>query len=216
VGISDALVDPVLELNGPSVAVTNDNWRDTQEAEIIATGIPPGNNAESAIVMTLQPGNYTAILRERNGVPGVGLVEVYDLAPSAGSQLANISTRGFVDTGDNVMIGGFIVGPNDVGPQRLIIRAIGPSLGTSGIADALQDPTLTLHDGNGTVLATNDNWRTGGQEAEIIATTIPPSNDSESAIVMTLVPGAYTGIVRGANGSTGVGLVEVYSLNPAP
>ena len=146
-GISDPLVDPVLELHQPGVAtVTNDNWRDTQEEEIEDTGIPPGHDVESAILITLQPGVYTAQLREKNGEPGVGLVEVFDLSPLGGSILANISTRGFVDTGDNVMIGGFIVGPAQIRPTRVLIRAIGPSLSEEGVQDALQDPTLELFD----------------------------------------------------------------------
>jgi hypothetical protein len=143
----------------------------------------------------------------------VGLVEVYDLdAPTTTTtQLANISTRGFVDTGDNVMIGGFIVGGGGGGSVSVIVRAIGPSLGAAGVAGALADPMLELHDSNGATVATNDNWR-DTQEAEIIATTIPPSNDAESAIVATLAPGVYTAIVSGVNNTTGVGLVEAYNL----
>jgi hypothetical protein len=147
----------------------------------------------------------------------VGLVEVYDLAQAANSKLANISTRGFVDTGDNVMIGGLIVGGGNVGGSaRVIVRAIGPSLSSSGIQGALQDPTLELHDGNGTTIASNDNWKTrldgSSQQAEIEATTIPPTNDLESALVQTLAPGNYTAIVRGTGNTTGVGTVEVYNL----
>jgi len=140
------------------------------------------------------------------------LVEVYDLDQSAGSKLANISTRGFVDTGDNVMIGGFIAGPADTGATNVLIRAIGPSLINAGIQDALQDPVLELHDGSGTTIATNNNWK-DTQQAEIEATTIPPTDDRESAMVQTLAPGNYTAIVRGMNDTTGVGLVEVYNLN---
>ncbi len=210
--VTDPLVDPVLELHQAGVnPVINDNWRDTQEADIQATGIPPGSNAESAIIATLQPGAYTAILREKNGVPGVGLVEVYDLNQQAGAKLANISTRGFVETGDNVMIGGFIAGPGGTGPIKVLIRAIGPSLSSSGIQDSLQDPTLQLFDGNGVQFAFNDDWKQT-QQAEIAATGIPPTDDRESAMVATLAAGNYTAIVRGKDNATGVGLVEVYNI----
>jgi hypothetical protein len=209
--LAGALADPILELHGPAsfATITNDNWRSTQEAEIIATTIPPSNDLESAIVATLPANNsaYTAIVRGVNGGTGVGLVEAYDLDRTVDSKLANISTRGLVQTGDNVLIGGLIVlGQN---PLRVIVRAIGPSLPLPG---ALADPTLELRDGNGALIAANDNWRSD-QEAEIIATTIPPTNDLESAIVRNLVPGNYTATVRGVNNTTGVALVEVYALN---
>ena len=193
---SGALADPFLELRDSSgvLILSNDNWRSDQEAEIMATMIPPTDDLESAIVATLPANNsaYTAIVRGVNGGTGIGVVEVYDLNQAADSKLANISTRGLVQTGDDVLIGGLIVlGPN---PLRVIVRAIGPSLSVLG---ALADPTLELHDGNGAV----------------IATTIPPSNDQESAIVRSLAPGNYTAIVRGVNNSTGVALVEAYGLN---
>jgi hypothetical protein len=209
--VAGALADPVLELRDSSGGLIrlNDNWRSDQEAEIIATGIPPTNNLESAIVATL-PANtsaYTAIVRGANTGTGVGLVEAYDLDRTVDSKMANISTRGFVQTGDNVLIGGLIVlGQN---PLRVIVRGIGPSLPVAG---ALANPTLELHDGSGALIASNDNWRSD-QEAEIIATGIPPSNDLESAIVQNLTPGNYTAIVRGANGGTGVAVVEAYGLN---
>ena len=190
--------------------MSNDDWRSFQEAEIIATTIPPSNDLESAIVATL-PANssaYTAIVRGVDNGTGIALVEAYDLDQTVDSKLANISTRGLVQTGDNVMIGGFIlVGTT---PRKVIVRAIGPSL---PLAEKLADPTLDLHDSNGLLLASNENWR-DTQEAEIIATTIPPTNDLESAIVQTLAPAAYTAIVRGKNGTAGVGLVEVYALEP--
>ena len=207
-----ALADPVLELRNSSggLIASNDNWRSNQEAEIIATTIPPSNDLESAIVANLPANNsaYTAIVRGANNGTGIGVVEAYDLDRTVDSKLANISTRGFVQTGDDVLIGGLIVLGQE--PLRVIVRAIGPSLPVSG---ALGDPTLELHDGNGALLQSNDNWRTGGQEAEIIATTIPPSDDLESAIVRILDPGNYTAIVRGVNNTTGVALVEVYALN---
>ena len=205
------LADPMLELHGtsPFTTITNDNWRSTQEAEIIATTIPPSSDFESAIVADLaaNASAYTAIVRGINNTTGIGLVEAYDLDRAVDSKLANISTRGLVQTGDNVLIGGFII----VGqlPLTVIVRAIGPSLSVSG---PLGDPALELRDGNGALLAFNDNWRSD-QEAEIIATTIPPSNNSESAIVRNLGPGNYTAIVRGVNNGTGVGLIEAYALN---
>lgn len=212
-GIPGALANPVLELNGPAgfATLTNDNWRDTQQTEIAATGIPPGHNLESAIVATLPPGGYTAIIRGQNNGTGVGLVEAYDLLSAADAKLANISTRGFVETGESVMIGGLIAGPtNSVGGQMLV-RAIGPSLADFGVPNTLPDPTLELRDGNGGLVASNNDWR-DTQEAAIAATGIPPSNNQESAILATIPPGAYTAIVRGAGSTTGVGLVEVYNL----
>jgi hypothetical protein len=139
----------------------------------------------------------------------VGLVEVYDFETSSAAKLANIATRGFVSTGDNVMIGGFIIGGTQ--PAKILVRAIGPSLTPFGVQGALQDPSLELHDQNGTGVTSNDDWR-GSQEMQIIATTIPPSHDRESAILATLVPGNYTAVVRGANGATGIAVVEAYNL----
>ena len=220
-GVSGALADPTLELHDSTGAVVgqNDNWRTTQTGglitedqflEIHATGIPPTNDAESAIIATLDPGAYTAIIAGANSSTGIGLAEVYDLGPApAPAKLANISTRGFVQTGDNVMIGGFIVGNQT---SEVLVRGIGPSLTALGVNGALADPMLDLHDVNGALLASNDNWRSD-QEAEIEATTIPPNDDLESAILRTLAPGAYTAILRGVSDATGVGLVEAYNLD---
>lgn len=208
--VSGALPDPILELHDSSGAIIagNDDWQNSVDKQaIIDTGIPPTNDNESAVLATLNPGPYTAIVRGSNGGTGVALVEVYDLDQTVVSKLANISTRGFVQTGDNVMIGGLIVLGRE--SARTIVRAIGPSLPVPG---ALADPTLELHDGNGDMIAGNDNWRSD-QEAEIIATTVPPTNDAESAIVATLVPGNYTAIVRGNKNTTGVALVEAYQLD---
>ena len=207
--LTGVLLNPFLELHDSSGAliVSNDNWRTDQEQEIIATGLAPSNDNESAIVMTLDPGSYTAIVRGANGGTGIALVEVYDLDQLVDSKLANISTRGLVETGDNVLIGGFIVlGDN---AANALLRAIGPSLPVAG---SLADPTLELHDSNGTTLTSNDNWRSD-QESEILATGLPPANDAESAILTTLSPGSYTAIVRGANNTTGIALVEVYQLD---
>ncbi len=214
------LPDPTLELHqGGMTIATNDDWKrrpdgNSQQAEIEATGIAPINDLESAILVTLSPGAYTAILAGKNQGMGVGLVEIYDLGQGANSKLANISTRGFVDTGDNVMIGGVIVGGGSGGGSaRVLVRGLGPSLPVAG---ALGDPTLELHDGSGNLVALNDNWKRRpdgtSQQAEIEATGIAPTNDLESALVQTLTPGNYTAIVRGANNTTGVGLAEVYNL----
>jgi hypothetical protein len=211
--LAGALADPILELRDStgSLIRANDNWRTDQQAEIIATGVPPSNDLESAIVAAL-PANsaaYTAIVRGVNNTTGIGLVEAYDLDRTVDSKLANISTRGLVQTGDNVLIAGTLI--LGQGSQRVIVRAIGPSLSVTG---KLADPTLELRDGNGGLVRSNDNWRSD-QEAEIIATGIPPTNNLESAIVATLPANgaAYTAIVRGANGTTGVAVVEVYALN---
>jgi hypothetical protein len=168
-------------------------------------------------VATLTPGAYTAILKGKNNGTGIGVVEVYDLDQAANSELANISTRGFVNTSDNVMIGGLIVsGGTDGGSARVLVRAIGPSLSTSGVQGVLQDPNLEVHDANGTTIASNDNWKTrpdgSSQQGEIEATAIPPTNDLESALVQTLAPGSYTMIVRGASNTTGIAVVEAYTL----
>ena len=209
------LANPTLELRDGSGALirSNDDWRiGGQETEIIATGIPPTSDLEAAIVETL-PANsasYTAIVRGLDNGTGIGLVEIYDLDAAANSKLANISTRGLVQTGDDVLIAGTIVlGQTS---QRVIVRAIGPSLSLAG---KLANPVLELRDGNGTLIRSNDDWRIGGQETEIIATGIPPTDDLESAVVEILPASgaAYTAIVRGVNGTTGIAVVEIYALN---
>ena len=212
--VDGALQDPVLELfDGAGEPVTsNDNWRDTDEFEINASTIPPSHEAESAIVSILAPGNYTAVVSGKDGATGIGLVEVYDLAGSATSQLANISSRGFVETGDNALIGGFIAGGLDGGrPAKVVIRALGPSLTDQGVSGALADPTLELIDANGSTVRANDDWQTG-QQSELEAIGIQPAHDAESALIATLPPGNYTAVVRGKNDTTGVGLVEVYNV----
>ncbi len=211
-GLSPLLADPMLELHGPGGAVmtTNDNWKDSQQTEIENSTLAPTNDAESAIVATLQPGYYTAILSGRNGTSGIGLVEMYDLEPASDSKLANISTRGFVQTGNNVVIAGFILG-NGTRAEKVVVRGIGPSL--TGIANVLADPTLELHDGNGSPLISNDDWKDDpNQAAEIMAAGMAPQNDLESALMTTLPPGQYTAIIAGNNGGTGVGVAEVYHL----
>lgn len=209
-GVPGALTNPQMVLNNSAGEVVreNDNWRDAPNRdEIIASTVAPNNDNESAILMTLEPGAYTAVVSGVNGEEGVGVVEAYDLDGTVSSKFGNIATRGVVQTGNNVMIGGLIVLGS--GSQRVIVRAIGPSLPLEG---KLTDPTLELVDGNGTTLRTNNNWR-DNQEAEIQATTIPPQNNAESAIVETLQPGAYTAIVRGSGDTSGIAVVEVYALN---
>ena len=213
-GITNFLPDPILDLHDSTGALvaTNDNWVDNyNQQEIIDTSAAPASPNESVILARLPSDNngvaYTAVLRDADNLTGVGLIEVYDLDPELDSRVLNISTRGRVDLGDNAVIGGLIVTGQSF--QRVIVRAIGPSLPVAG---KLDDPTLELHDNNGGLLASNDNWRSD-QEAAIIATGIPPSNDLESAIVALLPPANYTAIVRGVNNTTGVALVEVYALN---
>ncbi|HSH40232.1 MAG TPA: hypothetical protein VK993_15770 [Chthoniobacterales bacterium] len=210
-GIVGALADPTLELIGDGrVIASNDNWKESQEAEIASSGVAPRSDFESAIVRTFSPGAYTAVVRGRNNGTGVALVELYDLDQAADAKLANISTRGLVQTGENVMIGGFILGGSGL-ETNVLVRALGPSLGDDGVAGALQDPTLELYDKDGSLVAENDNWKST-QEAAIKATTIPPKRNEEAAILAPLRPGAYTAIVRGKNNTTGVGLVEVYNV----
>jgi hypothetical protein len=204
------LPDPVLELfEGSTSLAWNDNWQDNQQSEIEATTIPPTNRYEAAIVRTLEPGSYTVIL-SGNGSAGIGVVEVYDLSRGSKSTLANLSSRGLVGTNDNVMIGGFIIGGSAGASAKVLVRAIGPSLGFVGVKGALPNPFLELRDGNGNLIDENDNWRE--RQAEIEATTIPPGDPLESAIVQTLFPGNYTAIVRGVEKTTGIALVEVYNV----
>ena len=215
-GVSNALPDPVLELHGPGAffTITNDDWRDdpVQAALIMADGLAPTNDLESAIDATLAPGAYTAIVRGFNNTTGVGVIEVYDLSPSAASKLGDISTRAFVNTGDNIVIAGFILG-NNSGMDRIVARGIGPSLTNFGVSDALADPTLELRDSNGALLIANNNWRDDpAQAAELMADGLAPGDNLESGIAATLPPGLYTALLAGLNNGTGVGLVEVYDL----
>jgi hypothetical protein len=211
-GVSGALQDPIIELHLPNGSIrVNDNWKDGASPDAIQqSGLAPGDDRESALLEGLGPGNYSVVVKGKNNTIGVGLVELYDVTTNSATtlKLANISTRGFVGTGDNVMIGGFILGGNG---GKVIVRAIGPSLSSAGIASALPDTFLSLRDGNGTELASNDDWK-NTQLAEIQATGIPPSSDRESAILMTLPNGNYTAIVSGYQGATGVALVEAYNL----
>ncbi len=213
-GVSGALADPVLELHGPDgLVLSNDNWRDSQASEITAAGLAPTDDAEAALITDVGPGAYTAILTGKDGGTGIGLVEVYDLNAGTVAELANVSTRGFDGTLGNVMIGGIIVGPTDAFPAFLIVRAIGPSLEASGVAGSLADPTLELHDQDGTLIAENDDWQDDPLQAESIAAAgLAPEDPRESAIQATVPAGAYTAIVQGIDGTTGIALVEVYNL----
>ena len=220
------MANPQLELHDSKSTIgMNNDWQTTQiggvitsdqAAEIQSSGLAPSDPLECAIIATLQPGTYTAVVQGVSAGTGVGVVEAYDLDASSGSLLGNISTRGFVQAGDDAMIGGFIVVTQ---PTRVMIRAIGPSLGNFGVPDALANPQLELHDATSTI-AQNDDWQTtqlGGvitsdQVAEIQASQLAPTDSAESAIIATLQPGSYTAIVRGANNTVGNALVEVYAL----
>jgi hypothetical protein len=229
-GIPNAMGNPTLELhnaNGALIA-SNDDWQTTiiggiiindQVSDIESSGKAPKDDLESAIMANLPPGRYTAILRGVNNTMGVALVEAYDLSPSLHSRLGNISTRSFVETGDDVMIGGFIV--QGTRPKNVIIRAIGPELSQHGVPNPLADPTLELHNGSGDLIASNNNWQhtiiggiiTQGQVQDIQNSGHAPADARESAIIANLRPGNYTAIVRGVNNTIGVGLVEVYDLD---
>jgi hypothetical protein len=210
---SGVLANPTLELfQGNTLVTSNNDWKENGNQSVVeATGIPPSNDLESAIVQTLAPGAYTAIMRGVGGGTGIGLVEVYDLDQSANSRLGNIATRGFVDTDNNVMIGGFIIGGNGQANTRVVVRAIGPSLSAFGINGVLEDPVLELKDANGATLVSNDDWMQG-QAAEIQQLGLAPGDSRESALLASLPQGNYTAIVRGKSNSTGVGLVEVYNV----
>jgi hypothetical protein len=209
------LPDPTLELHDSSGATLtfNNNWKDSQQTELQNSGISPTNDLESAIIATL-PANssaYTAILRGNNNATGIGVVEVYDLDQAANSRLANISSRGLVDLGDNVMIAGVIVGSNSSNAGTVAVRALGPSLLNLGMPDALADPILELRDRNGNLTASNDNWR-DTQPQQLAAANLAPTDDRESALIVTVATGNYTAVVHGANNTTGIALVEVYNL----
>jgi hypothetical protein len=211
-GIVDVLADPVLELHGPGAfaTITNNNWRDTQQAAIQATGIPPTNDLESAIVATLNPGAYTAIVRGNGNTAGVALVEVYDLNLAANSKLANLSTRAFCGTGSTIIIAGFMLG-NHASNDSVIVRGLGPSLSAFGVTSVLANPTLELRNGDGTLQISNNDWQDNpAQVAQITAAGLAPSNALEAAIAASLPPDLYTVLLAGLNNTTGNALVEVY------
>jgi len=214
-GIPAALVlnDPVLELHGPNGALitSNDNWKDSpQRSQIEGTIFQPTDDRESVILATLPPAAYTVILKGVGQTTGVGLIEVYDNNQALDSDLANISTRGLVESGDNVLIGGII---SSKGLTKVVVRAIGPTLASFGITNPLLDPTLELYDDSGTQVAMNDDWQTS-QKDDIEEATLAPNDSRESAIFAALPAGNYTAVVRGKNGATGVAVVEAYNLAP--
>ena len=211
-GIANALANPVLQLNNGTgtIITSNNDWGTAPNAQSIAANLRPPNSLESAILTSLGPGKYTAVISGENSTTGVALAEVYDLDTTPGAILSNISTRGFVETGNQVLIGGFIVQGSTM--QKVLVRALGPTLTGFGVPGALADPTLELRDVNGNLIDSNDNWKSTNQTA-ITATGLQPPNDAESTILRTLNAGSYTAIVQGANSTTGVALVEVYALH---
>jgi hypothetical protein len=216
-GVSDALADPTLELREPNGALLfqNDDWQDdpAQATQLTALGLAPQDPKESGIVATLQPGaSYTAILAGKNNGAGIGVVEVYDIQAAADSRLANLSTRGLVQTRDNVMIGGFILGGGSANAS-VAVRGIGPSLGQFGLNNALADPTLELRNSNGMLLIANDNWQDDPvSAAQLSAHSLAPRDSLESGIFTPLPSGAFTAILAGKNGGVGIGLVEIYNV----
>ncbi len=220
--VANPLADPILELHDSTGAIvaTNDNWKENSTADqmvLVANKLAPKDDAESALVQTLAPGGYTAIVRGVGGDMGVALVEVYDIDNGAtNSKLGNISTRGNVGTGEDVMIGGFIVGGGGGGFTTTIVRGLGPSLAGSGITDPLADPTLVLNDVNGNMIDSNDNWMDNPNAQTITSDHLAPKDAAESALYEILPPGSYTAILSGANATSGVGLVEVYDVEPSP
>jgi hypothetical protein len=211
--LNGRLNDPVIELfSGSGVLITsNDNWKDSQEGAINDSGFAPDNERESVILRTLTPGNYTVVLSGKDGSSGIGLVEAYDRDETGDERFANISTRGRVETGDNVMIGGFIAGRQD-GPTNVVVRALGPSLAAQGVPQTLQDPTVQLVNSNGDVINENDDFATSPQRTEIESRGLTPADQRESALLQSVTPGNYTAVVRGKADTTGNGLVEVYNV----
>ncbi len=215
VPVNGHLDDPTLELyqqGNPTPIATNDNWQETQQAEIQATGLAPKDQREAVIVRTLAPGAYTAVVRGRNNSTGIGLTEVYDVSGDASSIVANLSTRGFVDTGDNAVIGGFIAGTPELAAMSVLVRGIGPSL-KNALPSAMDNPTIEARDANGVLLGENDDWQQSSDAAQVKGVGLAPGNARESALLLPLVrPGNYTAILRGKSNTTGVGLVELYAL----
>jgi hypothetical protein len=213
-GLGGLLADPFLELRGPGGALIaqNDNWREGAGIVLEGTAFQPTDDRESVILDDLPPDAYTALLTGKGQTTGVGLIEVYDRVQSTNAVLGNISTRGFVQTGDNVMIGGFILGSGSADSQ-VAVRGIGPSLSKSGLSNVLADPTLELHDSNGATLTSNDNWQDDPVfAAQLVQHNLAPQDFHESGIFVTLPPGAFTAVLAGKNGGIGIGLVEIYNI----
>ena len=212
-GLSGVLTDPILSLYDSSgtLVVTNDNWEsDVNHSVVEANGLAPANPLESAIAPILNPGAYTVVVTGKDATPGIGLVEVYDITPLATTKFVNMSTRGSAGTGDNVLISGFIIG--DVDSATVVVRALGPSLASYGVSGVLSDPTLDIYDSTGTLIASNDNWQDNINSIDVQKNGLAPPNEVESALVLHLPAGAYTAIVHGADGGTGVALAEVYTI----
>ena len=213
-GLSDVLADPVLSVYNSSgtLVTSNDNWQsDVNHFVVESNGLAPAHLEESAIARYMAPGAYTVIVTGRDTTPGIGLVELYDISTPANAKFVNMSTRGSVGTGDNVLISGFIIG--DVDSATVVVRALGPTLATYDVSGVLSDPTLTIYDSTGSVIASNDNWQDDPNASLVQKNGLTPPNALESALVLRLPAGAYTAVVRGANGATGVGLAEVYTLH---
>jgi hypothetical protein len=207
------LDDPVIQVfNSAGINIGgNDDWK-TDQQNVESTGLAPSDDRESALVMTLDPGLYTVVMRGKNDSSGIGVVEMYDIGLAANARLANVSSRGFIGTGDNILIGGFFAGPQNAAVTRMVFRGIGPSLGAFNVPQPLQDPTIELRNGNGDLVGSNDDWQSD-QKAEIEATGLQPSDPHEAAVVLTnFEPGPYTAIVRGKNNTIGNGLVEIYDV----
>jgi hypothetical protein len=212
-GVANALQDPTLTLHdsNTNVITENDNWRDSQDRDAIQQStLAPTDDRESAIIRTLDPGAYTAIVRGKNDQQGVGMVEIYDIDGAIDPRLGNLSTRAFVGEGDDVLIGGLIAGPSAGGNANGVIRALGPSLSARGVSGTLQDPTIEVFDANGNSTDFNDNWTDSNSRAAIESSGLAPSDAREAVVVGIFPPGNYTAIVRGKN-ETGVGLVEIYN-----
>jgi hypothetical protein len=218
-GVGGALQDPIVKVYDASGQIAmNDNWRTTQQAEISASGLAPTNDSEAAVIINLAGATnntgYTAILSGVNGATGVGLVEVYDLDAESFADLGNVATRGLVGTGNNVLIGGFVVNDDSLTsqPQNILVRGIGPSLSASGVSNPLPDPVIDLHDAQGTIIASNNDWGTSPEAAALATSGLAPTDPKESALIRTLAPAPYTVVLSGLNGGIGVGNVEVYNL----
>ena len=215
IGVPQPILDPVLELRNAdgSLITRNDDWKELQRTEIEQTNSAPRDERESAIIATLRPGLYTAIVTNKNGVTGVALFDAYDLNVNAQSRVANISTRGPVRTDAEILIGGFILGGNSTTPTEVVIRALGPSLRRAGIIAPLADPVLELRDANGVLITDNDDWQNNPTAAaRLRELALAPEENAESAIVFVLPPGQYTALVAGKNRGIGIGLVEIYQI----
>ncbi len=211
--LSGTLADPVITLYDASghALAANDDWQLGSDVDqITADGLAPDDPAEAVLRMTLAPGAYTAVVTGKSTTPGIGLVELYDLSPATNSSLANMSTRGIVGTGSDFLIAGFIVGAVD--SSTVVVRSLGPSLNSAGISDPLNDPSVTIYDQNGSALATVDNWQDDSSAFDLEQNGIAPLEGAEAATILHLPVGAYTAVTAGADGGTGIGLVEVYNL----